>query len=63
MSGEITRRLSTTTAVRSSNFLRESPNAYLNKTLLNRYTGLKYDQNKFVQVDKINFLLRFGFII
>ncbi|KAG5674965.1 hypothetical protein PVAND_004909 [Polypedilum vanderplanki] len=47
MTGEITRRISTSTT--RANFLRESPNAHLNKTLLKRYTGLKYDQNKFVQ--------------
>ena len=49
LSGEMTRRLSTTAA--RNNFLRESPNAHLNKLLLNRYTGLKYDQQKNVQVN------------
>lgn len=41
MSAGFARRLSTTAA--RSNFLRESPNAYLNKNILNRYTKLKYD--------------------
>ncbi|CAG9797745.1 unnamed protein product [Chironomus riparius] len=42
LSGGIARRLISTTASRS-NFLKESPNAFLNKNLLNRYTRLKYD--------------------
>ncbi|XP_070505331.1 glutamine synthetase 1, mitochondrial [Chironomus tepperi] len=42
LSGGIARRLISTTASRS-NFLKESPNAFLNKSILNRYTRLKYD--------------------
>jgi glutamine synthetase len=42
LSGGIARRLISTTASRS-NFLKESPNAFLNKNLLNRYTRLKYN--------------------
>lgn len=47
MSAGFARRLSTTAA--RSNFLKESPNAYLNKQILDRYTKLKYDP-KNVQV-------------
>ena len=50
MSGGIARRLISTTAARS-HFLSESPNAHLNKNLLNRYTRLKYDP-KNIQVRK-----------
>lgn len=38
------RMFSTTDAVKS-NFLKYSPNAHLNKEILNRYTRLKYDKN------------------
>lgn len=49
MSAGFARRLSTTAA--RSNFLRDSPNAHLNKNLLNRYTRLQYDNKNNVQVE------------
>jgi len=54
LSGGIARRLISTTASRS-NFLKESPNAFLNKNLLNRYTRLKYDKSM-IQVSKSDYV-------
>jgi hypothetical protein len=48
LSAGFARRLSTSAA--RSNFLRESPNAHLNKNLLERYTRLQYDNKSKVQV-------------
>jgi glutamine synthetase len=50
LSAGMARRLSTSATC--SNFLRESPNAYLNKNILNRYTRLNYDP-KYVQVQSL----------
>lgn len=36
-------RMLSTTSVACANILKDSPNAHLNKNLLNRYTKLKYD--------------------
>lgn len=43
-----TTRMISTSATRSARILQESPNAYMNKTLLDRYHKLKYDP-KYVQ--------------
>lgn len=42
------KRMLSTTAVTCAKILKDSPNAHLNKNLLNRYTKLKYDP-KYVQ--------------
>lgn len=58
LSAGFTRRLSTTAVV--SNFLRDSPNAHLNKNLLNRYTKLQYDTSKNVQVRSRKYFVHCG---
>lgn len=48
LGGKTTTRMISTSSVRSARILKDSPNAYLNKTLLDRYQRLKYDP-KYVQ--------------
>jgi hypothetical protein len=55
LSAGITRRISTTAA---RQMLRDSPNAHLNKQLLNRYTRLQKDIDpKYVQATYVSWSL------